>query len=287
MKFKIIFVLIFVIFLSFNINSYEIENHNKQIDIYKSGVLKINDIFTVNNIDSNFLDFNFYNVYDIQINSNRNIDYKIINKKLKISILDYNSNLDDSLNLDIIYLTDSFVKKENDLWMIDFNNNFNSNIESINIFFPKKTIITNASFMYDSIQINNNKFFINLEDINSFNISYKIDSYNLNNFNYNILYYLIGIFVLVLIGFKFYIKKINTKKVNSDLLLGLNENEQKIVKYIMLNQGISQKNLTKNILLSKGTVSKNINKLQSKGYLKIIKYGISNKIYLGEVFDKK
>jgi hypothetical protein len=96
MKFKIIFVLIFVIFLSFNINSYEIENHNKQIDIYKSGVLKINDIFTVNNIDSNFLDFNFYNVYDIQINSNRNIDYKIINKKLKISILDYNSNLDDS-----------------------------------------------------------------------------------------------------------------------------------------------------------------------------------------------
>lgn len=41
------------------------------------------------------------------------------------------------------------------------------------------------------------------------------------------------------------------------------------------------------VVLPKGTTSRNIKKLVSKGYLEIKKYGVSNKVFLGEIFNKK
>ena len=54
----------------------------------------------------------------------------------------------------------------------------------------------------------------------------------------------------------------------------------------MENEGQSQKIIAAKSFLPKGTVSRNIQKLVDKGYIDIKKYGVSNKLFLGEVFKK-
>ena len=71
-----------------------------------------------------------------------------------------------------------------------------------------------------------------------------------------------------------------------DLLLGLNENEQKIIKLLLNEDGLSQKKISLKTFLPKGTVSRNIKKLESKDYILIKPYGATHKIFLGNIFKK-
>jgi len=70
-------------------------------------------------------------------------------------------------------------------------------------------------------------------------------------------------------------------------MLGLNENEQKIIKLLLVEDGLSQQKVALKLFLPKGTVSRNIQKLEDKGYIEIKKYGVTNKIFLSSLFENK
>jgi uncharacterized membrane protein len=146
----------------------------------------------------------------------------------------------------------------------------------------------------------------NLENnINSGNISLKEDYLNITFFNksyielnYNIekentvknknllLYYIsIVLIFILLIFFLVFRFKIKDKSKNN-LLKGLNKNEQKIIKLLLEKKQITQKKIALETDLTKASISRNLKKLENKNYIKIIPYGRTNKIELGDIFKK-
>ena len=138
-----------------------------------------------------------------------------------------------------------------------------------------------------SAQVLNNQINLSFKDIAEIYINYEMPEYS-SGPNYYIII-LVSIIGIISIYFAYTKKpkvKNKTKNKSEDLLLGLNENEQKIIKVIMENEGQTQKVITAKCFLPKGTVSRNIKKLSDKGYIEIKKYGVSNKVFLGEIFKK-
>ncbi len=289
MKYNLAVVFFLLMFIS-NVYAYDIDKIDTKIAIRENGVLQISDTLLFTNIeDSNKIVLPTIPVYDLKIINSENISYFYNLSELEINI---NNNFSEtSLELEIIYLTDYYTSKQESIWTVNYFPLFKEEVNTLHIIFPKNTEIVDLSVDLRNLFIEDNHFVLFLDyPINSFDVNYSIDyliDSEKNGFNFK--YSLLVVFcVLSYFGIKLVFKKNKKqKKREKNLLLGLNENEQKIIKIIMNNNGFLQKNLAKETMLPKGTVSRNLKKLETKGYVSIKRYGVSKKVFLGEVFIKE
>jgi len=294
-KFKIITILFVFLLFCVSIHANTVDSLNTKIIIRDNGVLEIHDFIKIIISNENYILLNIPPVLDLQINSDfKNYSYNFDNNTLYISL---NNTVDNNtlLSFEIIYLTDVFSTKKGNDWNISYYSSIQKKLDSFEIILPTNVIINNLSTDYNSIYLNNNQFTIYTKNISNFCINYslnnlKLDNNNNNNNNNNKWNFLIICIILLIIISTLFLKnkkKKNNIKKNNDLLLGLNENEQKIINLLFVENGISQKKIALRLFLPKGTVSRNITKLKDKGYIKINKYGVTNKVFLGEIFLKK
>ncbi len=297
MKYYNILTIIFIIFLSVNIYSYNIERIDTSVTLRDNGIVQVSDKLILTEVNkSDIITFLIFPVYDLKIKS----DYKDLTYSYSLDTLTVNASdcciLNNSLNLEIIYLTDVYSYKQGNVWSVIYYPLFKEYTDTLKFTFPKNTEIIDLSVDLQNISIVNNQFVLTLNNpVSSLDINYSLNHVVLpesNNFNY--LTYIISILLgltLLFSGIYIILRKKKSVKVikesKEDLLLGLNENEQKIIKIILENDGILQKSLSKECFLPKGTVSRNLKKLESKGYIEIKRYGINKKVFSGKVFSKK
>lgn len=286
-KFKTLLpLLIFVIILNYNF-AYSIDYQKTEISAYGFDTYKITDNLVVSDLNQGYLELDIVPCYDllVKINNQKINSYSYDTDKLTINVA---GNLK-SATIDIIYLTDYYANKQNGIWTVNYNSRYKEKIDEIKIILPKGAKLIDASGSV-SAEVINGQLTVSFKDTSAININYELIQ-KPSNTNY---YILSVVLILTIMAIRFGLKK-RTRKKNiknltaqnkEDLLLGLNENEQKIIKVIMENPGQTQKLITAKSFLPKGTVSRNIKKLSDKGYIEIKKYGVSNKIFLGEVFKK-
>lgn len=275
---KILILLCFLFFINYvcayNVISQETEITHNHFDVYK-----FDERLVLTDINTNKLEFPIVPSYDliVKINNQRYSNISYTTDLLTINIDPNLSNID----LEIIYLTDYYTSKSESLWNINYSSRYLEKMDKLTLTLPKDAQtkdLTNIS----SARVVNGQLVITLLDSKEINVNYRLVSLKKRN------YYLLLILLIIPIYFLL-IKKKRTKKSEKDdsLLLGLNENEQKIVKLLLdQKEGLTQKQISLKLFLPKGTVSRNIQKLVDKGYLEIKKYGVSNKVFLGEVFKK-
>ncbi len=276
-KILIIFTFLFLInyVCAYNIVSQETEITHNQFDIYK-----VNERLLITNINENKLELPIVPSYDliIKINNQRYSNISYTTELLTINLEPNRSQID----LEIIYLTDYYISKSESLWNINYGSRYIEKIDKIILTLPKDAQtkdLTNIS----SAKVVNGQMVITLINSNNISVSYSLVSLKKNN------YYLLLILLIIPIYFLLKKKKRTKRpeKKEDSLLLGLNENEQKIIKLLLdQKEGLTQKQIALKLFLPKGTISRNIQKLVDKGYLEIKKYGVSNKVFLGEVFKK-
>ena len=275
---KILILLSFLFFINYvcayNVISQETEITHNHFDVYK-----FDERLVLTDINTNKLEFPIVPSYDliVKINNQRYSNISYTTDLLTINIEPNLSNID----LEIIYLTDYYTSKSESLWNINYSSRYLEKIDKITLTLPKEAQtkdLTNIS----SAKVINGQMVITLLDSKEINIYYTLVSLKKRNYYFLLILLIIPIYFLLR-------KKKRTKKSEKDdsLLLGLNENEQKIVKLLLdQKEGLTQKQISLKLFLPKGTVSRNITKLVDKGYLEIKKYGVSNKVFLGEVFKK-
>ena len=275
---KILILLSFLFFINFvcayNVISQETEITHNHFDVYK-----FDERLVLTDINTNKLEFPIVPSYDliVKINNQRYSNISYTTDLLTINIEPNLSNID----LEIIYLTDYYTSKSESLWYVNYSSRYLEKIDKITLTLPKEAQtkdLTNIS----SAKVINGQMVITLLDSKEINIYYTLVSLKKRNYYFLLILLIIPIYFLLR-------KKKRTKKSEKDdsLLLGLNENEQKIVKLLLdQKEGLTQKQISLKLFLPKGTVSRNITKLVDKGYLEIKKYGVSNKVFLGEVFKK-
>mgnify|MGYP001254115578 CR=1 FL=1 len=277
----IFFVLITIINYNY---AYNVISQDTEIFADKFDSYKISEKLTITNINSEKLELPIVPSYDVvvKINNQKYSNFSYTTELLTINL----SNIPETLNIEIISLTDYYTNKNNGLWNLNYKSRYLDTSNNLKITLPKNAEIKETPTS-SSVQVINGQIVISFKDIKEININYDLKNVESNN-NYYLL-----IISVVLVGAYFLIKKkpktkkeIKTTEKGKDLLLGLNENEQKIMKIIIENEGQSQKIITAKSFLPKGTVSRNIKKLIDKGYIDIKKYGVSNKLFLGEVFKK-
>jgi len=276
---KILILLSFLFFINFvcayNVISQETEITHNHFDVYK-----FDERLVLTDINTNKLEFPIVPSYDLIIKIN-NQRYSNISYTTDLLTINIDTNLS-NIDLEIIYLTDYYTSKSESLWYVNYSSRYLEKIDKITLTLPKDAQtkdLTNIS----SAKVINGQMVITLLDSKEINIYYTLVSLKKRN------YYFLLILLIIPIYFLF-IKKKKTKrseKKDDSLLLGLIENEQKIVKLLLdQKEGLTQKQISLKLFLPKGTVSRNITKLVDKGYLEIKKYGVSNKVFLGEVFKK-
>jgi len=293
-------LLLLIVLFSVNSFAYNIEKIDTSITVIENGILQVNDIVLFTEIkkgDSIVLPI--IPVYDLKIkNTNKDINYNYSFNTLTIN-LNNCCILDNSLTLEIIYLTDVYSFKNGNVWSVSYLPIFKEYVDSFSLILPKKTEIISLSLDYRNVTIQDNKFLVTYnEPISYFDINYSIhfssmiDKKPFNWFLFFMIFFISFFVFFVLV--KFILKKkkslisSNKEKIEAeDLLLGLNENEQKIIKIVLEKNGILQKNLSKECFLPKGTVSRNLKKLEGKGYIDVKRYGVNKKVFLGKVFSKK
>lgn len=276
----ILFAFLFIVNYVFsqNIVSQDIEITASEFDTYK-----IKESLKIVDLNNTTIELFIVPSYDLIVRVNGQRHNSIFYNTEMLTI-----NLEKDLkeiNVEIIYLTDYYTSKNNSIWKIYYNSRNLQNINTLKITLPKESKIKEIPAL-SSAQVVNGQMVLSFKDIKEINIDYELNTKKAKN-NYYLLIASLFIFVVgYLIVRKPKLKK-ETKKIKArDLLLGLNENEQKIIRIIMENEGQSQKIITAKSFLPKGTVSRNIKKLIDKGYIEIKKYGVSNKLFLGEVFKK-
>jgi len=276
-KILIIFTFLFLInyVCAYNVISQETEITHNHFDVYK-----FDERLVLTDINTNKLEFPIVPSYDliIKINNQRYSNISYTTDLLTINIDPNLSNID----LEIIYLTDYYTSKSESLWYVNYSSRYLEKIDKITLTLPKDAQtkdLTNIS----SAKVINGQMVITLLDSKEINIYYTLVSLKKRNYYFLLILLIIPIYFL-LIKKK---KRKRSEKKDDSLLLGLNENEQKIVKLLLdQKEGLTQKQISLKLFLPKGTVSRNITKLVDKGYLEIKKYGVSNKVFLGEVFKK-
>jgi len=293
------FLILLIVLFSVNSFAYSIEKIDTSIAVNESGILQVNDtvLFTeVKRGDSIVLPI--IPVYDLKIKGvNKDLNYNYSFKTLTIN-LNNCCVLDDSITLEIIYITDVYSFKNENVWSINYIPIFKEYVDNFSLLLPKGTEIIDLSIDYRNITIQDNKFLVTYnEPISNFDVNYSISFSSMQDkktFNWSLFFIILISFVISFVLIKYFFKNekslfsLNKEEIKSkDLLLGLNENEQKIIKIILEKNGMLQKNLSKECFLPKGTVSRNLKKLESKGYIEIKRYGVNKKVFLGEVFLKK
>jgi len=274
------FFVFFVFLAIINYNyGFTVVSQDTKITADKFDSYEISDRLIINDINSNKLELPIVPSYDVIVKIN---NQKYSNFAHTFDLLTINLDfIPNTLNLEIIYLTDYYTTKNNGIWNLKYVSKYIEMINTLIITLPKNAEIKETVQPYSTLA-SNKQLVLFFKDVKEINISYDLKNIESKNN-----YYLLLIPFLFIIGYLFYkikpIKKIKRKK---DLCLGLNENEQKIMKVIMENEGQSQKVITAKCFLPKGTVSRNIKKLVNKGYIDIKKYGVCNKLFLGEVFKK-
>lgn len=285
------FVLLFIVLISFNLYAYNIEKIDTKIVIRENGILEVYDTVFITNIEkSQEVFLPIVPVYDLKIKSvYEDLDYSYDFSTLKINLSDC-CLLNNSVILEVIYLTDVFTYKNENIWQLNYFPIFNSYVDTFSLTFPENIKIIDISTDFRNISIKDNRFYLSLYSVTSFDVNYSykysFEDEGKKSFNWFLFFLFFFIFFIVsYISFKkYYRKRENEKK---DILLGLNENEQKIVKVVIKENGILQKNLSRECFLPKGTVSRNLKKLEDKGYIEIKRYGVNKKVFLGKVFSKK
>jgi len=267
-KKQILVLFVFLTIINYNY-AYNLMYQDTEIISDKFDSYKIIEKLTITDINSNTLELAIVPSYDILVKIN---NQKFSNFSYTTELLTLNlDNIPETLNIEIIYLTDYYTSKNSGVWNLNYSSKHFSKINNLKITLPKDAEVK--------------QLVITFKDVTEINVNYDLKTVTSKDN-----YYLLLIFPIVLtVGYL--LTKIKPKKkikteTKKDLLLGLNENEQKIIKIIMENEGQSQKIITAKSFLPKGTVSRNIKKLMDKGYIDIKKYGVSNKLFLGEVFKK-
>ncbi|HRS42828.1 MAG TPA: winged helix-turn-helix transcriptional regulator [Candidatus Diapherotrites archaeon] len=284
---KIIPIFIFLIILNYNF-AQTVDFQKTEITHYEFDTYKIKDSLIVSNITKNQLVFDIVPCYDVIVKIN-NHKTDSISYNLNTLTINLNDNLKDlkKINIEIIYLTDYYTNKEKGTWILNYGSRYKNKIDELKITLPKNAKILDTP-SGATAQVINKQINLSLKEIAETHINYEMPESS-SGPNY---YVMILVLIIGIVSFYFAYKKKpkvknKTKSKTSDLLLGLNENEQKIIKVVMEKEGQTQKAITAKSFLPKGTVSRNIKKLSDKGYIEIKKYGVSNKIFLGEVFNKK
>jgi uncharacterized membrane protein len=280
MQKKILIILSFLFFINY-VCAYNIVSQNTEITHDRRDIYRISDQLVITDINTTKLELPMVASYDLIIKIN-NQKYSNISYTTNLLTINLEPNIS-KINLEIIYLTDYYTSKTNGLWNINYNSRYLEKINKITLTLPKDAQIKDLTNI-SSARVVNGQMVVTLSDISNVFISYSLISFKKNNYYYLLLLLLI-IPIYLLLKKKKKPKKLYKKE--DSLLLGLNENEQKIVK-LLLDQkdGLTQKQISLKLFLPKGTVSRNITKLVDKGYLEIKKYGVSNKVFLGEVFKK-
>jgi len=285
---KILPIFIFLIILNYNF-AQTTDYQQTEINHYEFDTYKIKDNLILSDVNQSQLVFDIVPCYDliVKINNQKtdSISYNL--NSLTINLNDNIKNLE-KMNIEIIYLTDYYTSKSNGLWTLIYNSKYKETIDELKITLPKSAKV-NELPLISSAEVINGQMVVSLFDVKNISINYELSSKTSEN-NYLII---LVILLAIVFGIHLILKKKPKKKTKTkvsekeDLLLGLNENEQKIIKVIMENEGQTQKTITAKSFLPKGTVSRNIKKLVDKGYIEIKKYGVSNKLFLGDVFRKK
>jgi len=302
---KNIFVVtvLFIFILSLNnvFANYNIDDLDSQITILDNGFHEFKNTFTIANdqIVDNTIILNFINIDPeyifIKINNSElndfNLDYNILYLNLA------NINLEDTYNIEITYYTDYFTFK-NSNWYLEYIPLFSTKANSLLIIVSEDYKAINISQSLSSSYIESNELHFLFNNISYLKFNYNLkNNINNNHKNNNVLEFIILLVVLLILYGGYFIFKNNKKRkkkkiINSsdnkikDLLLGLNENEQKIIKLLLNEDGLSQKKISLKTFLPKGTVSRNIKKLESKDYILIKPYGATHKIFLRDIFKK-
>jgi len=301
---KLLLIFSFVIFSS-NLFAYNIDNLDTYISVRSNGVLEIHDYLSVSNIDSNFLVLDTVPVYDliIKIDNEKYNYYSYDLNTLEIELKYINKGID--LDLEIVYLTDFYSNKEKLNWIINYKPLFLENVNDFRLDLPENSSINTVSIDLNKVSVINNRFSVIDVNLLSLDINYFINNIKLDESSskdLNKLYLGLVIFIIIMTIFfilniinkkTLYVKSNKKNKENkstkdfNDLLLGLNENEQKIINLLLVETGLSQKKISLKLFLPKGTVSRNIKKLEEKGYIEIKKYGVTNKVFLSKLFKEK
>ncbi|HOW29671.1 MAG TPA: winged helix-turn-helix transcriptional regulator [archaeon] len=283
-KKQILIFFVFITIINYNY-AYNVISQDTEIFADKFDSYKISEKLIITDINSEKLELPIVPSYDVvvKINNQKYSNFSYTTELLTINL----SNIPETLNIEIISLTDYYTNKNNGLWNLNYKSRYLDTSNNLKITLPKNSEIKETPIS-SSVQVINGQIVISFKDIKEININYDLKNVESNNY-----YYYLLIIPIILVGAYLLIKKkpktkkeIKTTEKGKDLLLGLNENEQKIMKIIIENEGQSQKIITAKSFLPKGTVSRNIKKLIDKGYIDIKKYGVSNKLFLGEVFKK-
>jgi uncharacterized membrane protein len=306
-KILLIFSLLIFSLLIFtsNLFSYNIDGLETYISVRDNGALEVHDYLFVSNVDSNFLVLDIIPVYDlvIKVDGKKYNYYSYDLDNLEIDLRHINKEV--NLNLEIIYLTDFYSSKENSNWIINYKPLFFESVDNFKLDLPINSSFNTLSVDLSKVSFNNNRFSVTDVNVSYLDINYFINDLKIGESSSRDLNYLyLGLVLFIIIVTIFFIfnirnkkdiyfksnkKNIETKskKDFNDLLLGLNENEQKIVKLLLVESGLSQKKISLKLFLPKGTISRNIKKLEEKGYIEIMKYGVTNKVFLSKLFEKK
>jgi len=304
-KLKLFIILVSCLFIP-SIYSYQVQDISTSINVRSNGTLEINNQLNVTDINEDLLVLDIVPVYDLSVKINNTTpNFKYTSSKLEIYVDNYNSS---ELIVDVTYLTDKFTTKQDDVWDINYYPLFTDVTGVYQIILPLNAEIINLSSdlqnnnKVNNISVINKRLVINDVNLSSFNIYYKIGNQKLVEDKNNSWILFIIIILIIVVSIFMYVskkKKLKNKKdtgredkekevdSNEKLLLGLNENEQKIIKLLLVEDGLSQQKVALKLFLPKGTVSRNIQKLEDKGYIEIKKYGVTNKIFLSSLFENK
>jgi uncharacterized membrane protein len=302
-----LYVILFLVFFLPSIYSYTISDISTDIVVRSNGSLEVGEEFKVGDFkDTNELIFTIFPVYDmiVKINNDSDLNYSYGIDKLIINTSSYSTN---EIILNITYLTDYYTTKDSNGWNINYNPLFLDKTGEFKITFPINSDILALSTDIKNLHPDKDQFYVIDSNLTNFKASYKLSNQKIVSETKNnsllfviILIIVVGLILAYLFIHKNKIKQNKTKLNNEDkkeynldnnqnekLLLGLNENEQKIIKLLLQDDGLSQQKIALKLFLPKGTVSRNIKKLEDKGYIDIKKYGVTNKAFLSSLFNQK
>lgn len=198
MKLKVFLIFLIILFSINNIHSNNIDYQETSIRILDEEYLEITETLKIIVVDkSQEIILPIIPLKELRIDTIfKDVVYSYNLDNLTINV----SNcciLNNSIYLDIIYVTDYFYLKEDDFYKIRYYPIFSDISDKFEVFLPNNKRIIEMSHSLDYISVLNEGFLIFLKDVNYFEVVF-LDTELFKN-NNNILEYIIIILIFIIL----------------------------------------------------------------------------------------
>ncbi len=299
---KKILLLLILVLLANQVNAYNVDNINTEIEVYDDGVVKVINTYIFDSTDVVEIIIPAYSPESIIVTDDSNeLKFAAVDNSIVIKPEGHTKDYQITLQ----YLTDQLTSKKNGDWKLIYNFPAYKNLKidkikesALLISLPETAKLidfTEEGLVFtekNSLKIGWKPKLNEYQDTNieiEYSYTYLDRKKDYIRFAFFILIGLIILLILLICGKKCYrkIRKIISKE-KKDILKTLEKREQEVIKLLLENKNkMYQSQIQKQTGISKATLSRIIKRLENRNILEVRPGGNTNLIMLQDWFLKK